>query len=440
MKMGRSRLVVLMLTLLMALAGCAGDRPDDSDSGEFTPRPDTTPGTNSSSPGTTDPTNPTNPGTTDPTNPGTSNPTNPTNPGTTDPTNPGTTDPTNPPADGCGAITEEGTCNQDVLTFCLEGEVVSANCAEFGLNCGFVSPEYGSDCLTPVGEDCLFEGPNGLAIGLCAGENAGCVVDETEAACRSGVGTCDPAGDDVCSGDYLILLCQVNQPFALDCAAFGGACDANEGACTGLPVGADCDEEVLLCAPGLFCAANTCQAPEPVCGGVDELGACNGTMLSFCNEDDSGDENLVEYDCAGLFPGGATTSCIEVGDGYHDCAVNPGDQCLYFTATGDPVLASCSGPAPGCVWGATGVTCQSNVGACSDTMGWCFANRLVLDCNGTQPFVLDCSAAGGQCNEAGAVCSNVPAGGSCGEDLLECAAGLTCVGETATSFGVCRAQ
>lgn len=53
-------------------------------------------------------------------------------------------------ADGCGEVTFEGTCEDEVLSWCEAGEALTHDCAEDGLVCGFGDPAIGFDCI-PAG-------------------------------------------------------------------------------------------------------------------------------------------------------------------------------------------------------------------------------------------------------------------------------------------------
>src|SRR5690606_31708392 len=51
---------------------------------------------------------------------------------------------------GCGDVTFEGTCEDEVLTWCEDGEARAYDCADDGLVCAFDDPAIGFDCV-PAG-------------------------------------------------------------------------------------------------------------------------------------------------------------------------------------------------------------------------------------------------------------------------------------------------
>ena len=95
-----------------------------------------------------------------------------------------------------------------------------------------------------------------------SGDSSGCVFtpSETEgtlaSSCVESLEACnssDFAGDEssaICNGDYLYIGCAIDQPWAFDCASFGGSCSDN--ACI-FPDGSVCDGRILKCAEGLSC-------------------------------------------------------------------------------------------------------------------------------------------------------------------------------------------
>ena len=166
---------------------------------------------------------------------------------------------------GCGDETFFGRCDGTSLVYCDEpnNSVITVDCAEgnnesISQTCALINDEYGYDCQAEVGSECLIDGgPT-----LCAGENSGCVLFGNEmtgltSSCVESLEVCNPESFDgeedraVCSGDYLYIGCSIDQPWAFDCAGFGGSCADN--ACV-LPEGQFCDDLTLRCAEGMTCS------------------------------------------------------------------------------------------------------------------------------------------------------------------------------------------
>lgn len=102
-----------------------------------------------------------------------------------------------------------------------------------------------------------------------------------------GGGSCGAVTDEgECQGNVAVY-CDAGELVADDCAAYGETCDAG------------------------YCGGGVDPDPQPgggSCGAIDEVGVCQGTVVSYC---DAGE--LVSYDCAD-----DGTSCGDVG-GYFDC-------------------------------------------------------------------------------------------------------------------------
>lgn len=161
---------------------------------------------------------------------------------------------------GCGDVTAEGFCEADILTYCdVEAdELVVVDCADAfparEATCTDISVAYGSDCAVAVGEDCLLE--DGTIL-FCQGTNPGCLDNITGFACTTGLGPCTDADEGTCDGDLLLSVCNVNQPFTVDCASYGGVCSDAQNACV-MDAGEFCDGVDFQCAAGLTCTDNTC--------------------------------------------------------------------------------------------------------------------------------------------------------------------------------------
>ena len=90
----------------------------------------------------------------------------------------------------------------------------------------------------------------------------------------------------------------------------------------------------------------------------------------------------------------------------------------------------------GCVFGAEDTACTTGVGTCVETdVDSCFGNLLVLACFSGMVAGYDCVDFGGSCS--GSLCIGLPAEAACATGLMECAGGLSCIGETEESFGSC---
>ena len=163
------------------------------------------------------------------------------------------------------------------MTYCNAETLERVNCAEengdaIQRSCALINDEYGYDCQSAVGSECILSNEDGVVATLCAGEATGCVVESTESAiCVEGVGLCEGQDEDgaleaaYCAGDRLVVGCTLEQPLAFDCSAFGGRC---EGTGCQMPAETPCDDELFFCEEGLICV------------GADEnaRGVCLGEM------------------------------------------------------------------------------------------------------------------------------------------------------------------
>ena len=148
------------------------------------------------------------------------------------------------------------------MVYCNEDTLERVNCAEengdaIQRSCALINDEYGYDCQSAVGSECIQSVENGVSATICAGEEAACVVESAESAiCVEGVGICEGQNEDgelenaYCAGDRLVVGCTLEQPLAFDCSAFGGRC---EGTGCQMPAETPCDDELLFCEEGLSC-------------------------------------------------------------------------------------------------------------------------------------------------------------------------------------------
>lgn len=176
-------------------------------------------------------------------------------------------------------------------------------------------------------------------------------------------------------------------------------------------------------------------ADSDACGGLTFEGACDGTVVRWCD-----DGEILEGDCRDMFPAPATGSCEHISEAYgYGCAVQPGDSCLYVDGEGSSVTAFCAGVEPGCVFLAEGgAECREHVGVCHPAdLGACTGDgALILGCEGAdadvdriegQPTVAPCGEWGGECELY--ACTDLDAGAQCVEDgaiTLTCADVLDC--------------
>lgn len=180
---------------------------------------------------------------------------------------------------GCGAVTEQGFCTGDTLTYCDvdSSTVVVVDCAtELGgmATCIEIDPVYGVDCAAAGGEECVVEDEEGNLFTLfCQGTNAGCLDTVSTSSCAPNIGPCVEADIGGCDGTRLMLDCAINQPWLLDCAAVGATCDETSSACVGVPEGGLCDDQTLVCAAGFVCNQNNECAVPTADAGVADSGA-----------------------------------------------------------------------------------------------------------------------------------------------------------------------
>lgn len=171
---------------------------------------------------------------------------------------------------GCGTVTFQGECQGNVLVYCDEdtNSVQTIDCeadVATGAMCQEIDVDYGYDCALAVGDGCVDDDGN---IYLCQGTMPGCFEDPTGAVCTENLGTCVEADVDTCNGNQWIYACNVNQPYIVDCAEYGGTCGTRPGRCLGIGVGGFCGEG-LECADGLVCGTlGACEMNVVRDGGV----------------------------------------------------------------------------------------------------------------------------------------------------------------------------
>ncbi len=386
-----------------------------------------------------------------------------------------------------------GECDGNTLSACDPdtAESFSVDCAASWGGIGGVCGEYVDGeltCVVQPGDQCLADFGDGNVILPCAGVTPSCEFTvDTGWACGDGTrGTCTADDVDGCIGDLLVRACLVADglPAGIDCGAVGGTCNATEALCDNVPAGGLCATGIVECAPGLACVGETattdgvctatdvneCTAgtaecdPNATCtdlaegydctcnagysgdgftctldsgnpcldGTIPADGTCSGDTLQFCDDTNA----LQEVDCVAFWLDDG--ACGFRADGVADCLVVDGGGCLYNDGAGGLLFPQCETDGRACTIDPDtgGYTCSPGDPCTTDLEGACNGSIVVQACVDGQSYGPDCTDFGGACS-AGA-CVGVTAGNLCASGLLECAFGLTCVGESATAYGVCE--
>jgi MYXO-CTERM domain-containing protein len=155
------------------------------------------------------------------------------------------------------------------------------------------------------------------------------------------------------------------------------------------------------------------------CGAVTLEGECQDNVVVYCDVEL---DEIVTVDCEVDY--GPTAICQQISPEYGVwCALATGEQCIYEDA-GEFFTDFCQGTNAGCVETPEDGTCMENVGSCTASDArTCRGQRLIYDCVETQPWVVDCEAFLGTCEDDH--CS-VPASILCDDDVLVCEPGTTC--------------
>jgi hypothetical protein len=246
----------------------------------------------------------------------------------------------------CGAVTDQGQCSGDVLSYCKNSLLTT-------LDCGMV----GATCKVDNG-------------------TANCQDSSRASSCGSLTekGTCSGAKMYYC--DKMSSMVGVQK--IIDCAAYGQTCNPTAASDGG-----------ALCVP-----ISTCPT------GVTEAGVCSGNTLRFC---DGG--NLYQFDC-GLDECktvGSFTDCymptIATGCGTETAAGRCDSQTRVSCPINTVLKEECSTLGLQCVTGASGAACQRGAtcaatcptgysctnGLCSPTTAptreWTFAVYMVANNN-----------------------------------------------------------
>jgi len=188
----------------------------------------------------------------------------------------------------CGDLGYHGKCDGSVLTWCNEqGEIETYDCGSIGNGCGWQNDDKGYNCVDNTCGDLDYLGQcNGNVAEWCDGNGkirtvncanhdqvCGWVGDEKGYYCMS-----EPCGDvdyfGQCNGDTAIW-CKEGKLKEKDCNASGQSCGLY-------------DDET-----GFFCL------PE-ACGELDFYGYCDGNTVRWCNRDgepDALDCSLSDQSC-----------------------------------------------------------------------------------------------------------------------------------------------
>jgi len=187
--------------------------------------------------------------------------------------------------DPCNGITWEGCCDGDVIRYCEDGEIKSADCAE-DPSCGWNAAESYYDCGTDGAAD-----PEGVFPLDCA--------EVCEGSCEEKV-----CGDDGCGGDCGAC------PEGEVCTPEGQCCtpDCVEKNCGGDGCGGDCG----ACPPEEICEDGACVPGN--CGDITWEGCCSAGTIKFCDQG-----VLNQMSCAGDPECGWNAAA-----GYYDCGTKGG--------------------------------------------------------------------------------------------------------------------
>src|SRR5437016_5276312 len=107
---------------------------------------------------------------------------------------------------GCGAVTPQGSCTGNVVTYCdiNLNRVITIDCPMTYTPttiCTQIDPTVGFRCAEAVGQNCLFI-DHGTKITLhCQGMNAGCLEQSNNARCTASIGPCMLPQIGTCSGN-----------------------------------------------------------------------------------------------------------------------------------------------------------------------------------------------------------------------------------------------
>ncbi len=374
---------------------------------------------------------------------------------------------------GCGDVTYAGYCQGEVLTWCENDKVNTADCSKLNGNYKCLYWEEGGgyycmeqDVCTPscTNKDCGDDG--------CGGSCGTCADGESCKAGKCQAGPCEPnctnkdCGDDGCGGSCGSCAagekCQNGAciaPCAPDCAGFECGGDGCGGSCGVCPAGFSCKQHACVqgCEPdctgkecgddgcGGFCGScpggESCQDGQctpvcaPACGGK-ECGpdGCGGTCGS-CPKDytcDAGDCVIAPDGCGnitsvGQCEGDILKKCVSSQVIDIDCAAT-GKVCSFVPNAG---VFDC---VENCIPNCAGKVCGSD--GCGGTCGACLKGET-CDAGQCLPAETPCTP-----NCAGLECGDDGCGGTCGicTDGKDCLAGACKVAEVPIEVDVIAAD
>ncbi len=226
--------------------------------------------------------------------------------------------------------------------------------------------------------------------------------------------------------------------FALTLLGAGSAVAQDGGATDGGPAPTDAGPGDVDAGPG-----DTDAGPVGACNGLTLQGECQGSLVRYCATDpNTGEEQVVEYDCEGRFPN-STSTCGEVSAEWgFDCLIDSGQECSYGDGQGGVATTFCANEGAcisdgvaqtsECV-DTAGLDCDADPNTGAALNASCLGTAALYGCGATGTYIgLECSS-GSTCN-AGA-CEGTGVGGVCADGIATCADGLTCLNNECTEGG-----
>lgn len=186
---------------------------------------------------------------------------------------------------------------------------------------------------------------------------------------------------------------------------------------------------------------------------------CNGTTDYLCDGDDlvgcQGTTETERIDCTDMWgQGGYIGRCGNVG-GEDYCVMNAGSDCTVGLDGGGVGYLPCGSngafsPTSACVPDLNGIlVCTGGFSSCTTAsfQPYCQGDYLIDEC---LAFSTVYQLTGWRCNDpsldwqggtcSDALCRGAPELAPCHSTLMICAEGLSCAGETSTSFGTCQSD
>jgi hypothetical protein len=165
---------------------------------------------------------------------------------------------------GCGAVTAQGMCNGNTLSYCDSALGLQMyDCTTHytaTTRCIQIDQTLGNRCAEATGQPCVHNNGGGSPVQTlyCQGANAGCLeMNQDNVSCAVNIGPCTQGQVGMCLDMYkLMTQCNENQPYLVDCGGYGGACAS--GHCMHIPLGGYCDNQLFICDQDLRCFSNAC--------------------------------------------------------------------------------------------------------------------------------------------------------------------------------------